>query len=68
MDLRGRAGFVHGLLLRAGLHAAADALDHVIGPDAWVALGLLEALFYGLMGVGWAWLAAAALVAASRSR
>ena len=28
----------------------------IIGPDAWVALAVLEALFYGLMGVGWGWL------------
>ncbi len=28
----------------------------IIGGDAWIALGILEAVFYGLMAMTWAWL------------
>jgi apolipoprotein N-acyltransferase len=54
--LRGRAGFVHGLLFGLGFMLPLMRWITIIGPDAWVALGLLEALFYGLMAVAWAWL------------
>ena len=64
----GRAGFGHGLVFGLGFMLPLMRWVTIIGPDAWVALGLLEALFYGLMGVGWAWLAAAPLVARRRRR
>jgi apolipoprotein N-acyltransferase len=54
--LRGRGGFLHGLLFGLGFMLPLMWWITVIGPDAWVALGLLEALFYGLMGMTWAWL------------
>jgi apolipoprotein N-acyltransferase len=54
--LRGRAGFVQGFLFGMGFMLPLMRWITIIGPDAWVGLAVLEALFYGLMGVGWAWL------------
>jgi apolipoprotein N-acyltransferase len=54
--LSGRAGFWHGLLFGLGFMLPLVRWVTIIGDDAWVALALLEALFYGLMGAGWAWL------------
>jgi apolipoprotein N-acyltransferase len=54
--LSGRAGFWHGLLFGLGFMLPLVRWVTIIGDDAWVALALLEALFYGLMGIGWAWL------------
>ncbi len=54
--LRGRQGFVQGLLFGMGFMLPLMRWITIIGPDAWVALAVLEALFYGLMGIGWAWL------------
>jgi apolipoprotein N-acyltransferase len=54
--LSGRAGFWHGLVFGLGFQLPLVRWVTVIGDDAWVALALLEALFYGLMGIGWAWL------------
>src|SRR4051812_26554171 len=54
--LSGRAGFWHGLVFGLGFMLPLVRWVTIIGDDAWVALALLEALFYGLMGVGWAWL------------
>jgi apolipoprotein N-acyltransferase len=52
----GRAGFWHGLVFGLGFMLPLVRWVTIIGDDAWVALALLEALFYGLMGIGWAWL------------
>ncbi|HSS68331.1 MAG TPA: apolipoprotein N-acyltransferase [Nocardioidaceae bacterium] len=52
----GRAGFWHGLVFGLGFMLPLVRWVTIIGDDAWIALALLEALFYGLMGVGWAWL------------
>src|SRR4051794_8380872 len=54
--LSGRAGFWHGLVFGLGFMLPLVRWVTIIGDDAWVALALLEALFYGLMGLGWAWL------------
>jgi apolipoprotein N-acyltransferase len=55
-NVRGRAGMGYGLLFGLGFMLPLMRWITIIGPDAWVALGLLEALFYGLMGMTWAWL------------
>ena len=55
-DLRGRAGFLQGFCFGMGFMLPLMRWITIIGPDAWVGLAVLEALFYGLMGVGWAWL------------
>ncbi|MEJ7705855.1 MAG: apolipoprotein N-acyltransferase [Nocardioidaceae bacterium] len=52
----GRTGFLQGLLFGLGFMLPLMRWITIIGPDAWVALGLLEALFYGGMGMTWAWL------------
>jgi apolipoprotein N-acyltransferase len=49
----GRMGFGLGLLFGLGFMLPLLRWITVIGPDAWIALSLLEALFYGLLG--WAW-------------
>ena len=54
--LRGRQGFLHGFLFGMGFMLPLMRWITIIGADAWVGLAVLEALFYGLMGVGWAWL------------
>jgi apolipoprotein N-acyltransferase len=53
---RGRGGFGQGLVFGLGFMLPLVRWVTVIGPDAWIALGLLEACFYGLMGASWAWL------------
>ena len=58
LTIRGRSswgGFGHGLLFGLGFMLPLMRWITVIGTDAWLGLGLLEALFYGLMGIGWAW-------------
>jgi apolipoprotein N-acyltransferase len=55
---RGRDGFGQGLVFGLGFMLPLVRWVTVIGPDAWIALGLLEACFYGLMGASWAWLRA----------
>jgi apolipoprotein N-acyltransferase len=55
-DLRGRAGFLQGFCFGMGFMLPLMRWITIIGPDAWVGLAVLEALFYGLMAVGWAWL------------
>jgi apolipoprotein N-acyltransferase len=52
----GRAGLWLGLLFGLGFMLPLVRWVTIIGPDAWVALSLLEASFYALMGVAWAWL------------
>src|SRR4051794_5575569 len=52
----GRRGFWHGLVFGLGFMLPLVRWVTIIGDDAWVALAVLEALFYGLMGIGWAWL------------
>ncbi len=54
--LHGRSGFVQGFAFGMGFMLPLMRWITIIGPDAWVALAALEALFYGLLGVGWAWL------------
>jgi len=54
--LSGRAGFWNGLVFGLGFMLPLVRWITIIGDDAWVALALLEAFFYGLMGIGWAWL------------
>jgi apolipoprotein N-acyltransferase len=54
--ISGRAGFWYGLVFGLGFMMPLVRWVTIIGDDAWVALALLEALFYGLMGIGWAWL------------
>jgi apolipoprotein N-acyltransferase len=53
---RGRGGFGQGLVFGLGFMLPLVRWVTIIGPDAWIALGLLEALFYGLMGMTWAWI------------
>jgi apolipoprotein N-acyltransferase len=55
---RGRGGFAQGLVFGLGFMLPLVRWVTVIGPDAWVALGLLEALFYGLLAMSWAWMRA----------
>ena len=52
----GRTGFAIGFLFGLGFMLPLLRWMTVIGPDAWIALAVLEALFYGLMGTAWAWL------------
>ena len=49
-DLRGRAGFVQGFCFGMGFMLPLMRWITIIGPDAWVALAVLEALFYGADG------------------
>ena len=58
-----RAGFGLGFCFGMGFMLPLMRWITIIGPDAWVALAVLEALFYGLMGVGWALAAQRTLVA-----
>ncbi len=53
---RGRGGFGQGLVFGLGFMLPLVRWVTIIGPDAWIALGLLEALFYALMGMSWAWM------------
>lgn len=52
----GKTGFVTGFLFGVGFMLPLLRWMTVIGPDAWIALSVLEALFYGLMGAAWSWL------------
>lgn len=51
----GAGGFAQGLAFGLGFMLPLTRWITIIGNDAWVALGLLEALFYGLMAMSWAW-------------
>lgn len=53
---RGLAGFLVGFLFGLGFMLPLLRWITVIGGDAWVALSVLEAAFYGLVGTTWAWL------------
>ena len=50
----GRAAVLQGLAFGLGFMLPLLRWITVIGTDAWLALGLLEASFYGLMALGWA--------------
>ncbi len=54
----GKVGFLTGFLFGLGFMLPLLRWMSVIGPDAWIALSVLEALFYGLMGSAWSWLRA----------
>ncbi|MBA3308839.1 MAG: apolipoprotein N-acyltransferase [Nocardioidaceae bacterium] len=51
---RVRGGFAHGLAFGLGNMLPLMGWLTIIGVDAWILLSLLEALFYGAMGVAWA--------------
>src|SRR3954471_3890165 len=51
---RAGAGFLYGWAFGLGFMLVLLPWLHVIGYDAWVALSVIEALFYGLMGLSWA--------------
>ena len=51
-----KAGFLTGFLFGLGFMLPLLQWMTVIGPDAWIALSVLEALFYGVMGTAWSWL------------
>jgi apolipoprotein N-acyltransferase len=53
---RGRGGFAQGLVFGLGFMLPLVRWVTVIGPDAWIALGLLEALFYAVMATAWVWM------------
>lgn len=58
LTIRGRStwgGFGHGLVFGLGFMLPLMRWITVIGDDAWLGLGLLEASFYALMGIGWSW-------------
>ncbi|MGI8433261.1 MAG: apolipoprotein N-acyltransferase [Nocardioidaceae bacterium] len=55
-EVSGRAGFGLGLLFGLGFMLPLMRWITIIGPDAWIALGLLEATFYALTAMTWAWL------------
>ena len=52
----GRGGFGQGLVFGLGFMLPLVRWVTIIGADAWIALGLLEALFYGGMAMSWAWM------------
>jgi len=52
----GRAGLLAGLGFGMGFMLPLMRWITIIGSDAWVALAFLEALFYALLGLTWAWL------------
>ncbi len=52
----GRAGLLAGLGFGMGFMLPLMRWITIIGPDAWIGLAFLEALFYALMGLTWAWL------------
>ncbi len=54
--VRGRVGFGLGVGFGAGFLLLLLNWLTVIGVDAWVVVSLIEALFYGLVGMSWAWL------------
>jgi apolipoprotein N-acyltransferase len=53
---RGPAGFLVGFLFGLGFMLPLLRWITVIGDDAWIALSVLEAAFYGLVGMTWAWM------------
>ena len=53
---RGRVAALHGLVFGLGFMLPLLRWITVIGTDAWLALGLLEASFYAVMALGWGWL------------
>jgi apolipoprotein N-acyltransferase len=53
---RGRGGFGQGLVFGIGFTLPLLRWVTVIGDDAWVALSVLEALFYAVMAMTWAWM------------
>ena len=53
---RGRAGFAQGLTFGLGFMLPLTWWLTIIGADAWIAVATLEAVFYGLMAMAWAWL------------
>jgi apolipoprotein N-acyltransferase len=53
---RGRDGLGHGLVFGLGFMLPLLRWVTIIGVDAWIALALLEALFYGVMAMTWAWM------------
>ncbi len=53
---RGRGGFLQGLVFGLCFMLPLVRWVTIIGADAWGALALLEALFYGVMGMAWAWI------------
>lgn len=55
---RGRGGFAQGLVFGLAFMLPLIRWVTVIGEDAWVALGVLEALFYAVMAMSWAWMRA----------
>ncbi|HEY7045464.1 MAG TPA: apolipoprotein N-acyltransferase [Nocardioidaceae bacterium] len=54
--LRGRSGLLQGFCFGMGFMLPLMRWITIIGIDAWFALAVLEALFYALMGLTWAWL------------
>jgi apolipoprotein N-acyltransferase len=54
--VRGRQGLLQGFVFGLGFMLPLMRWITIIGIDAWIALGCLEALFYALMGMTWAWL------------
>lgn len=54
--VRGRAGFGLGVGFGIGFLLLLLNWLTVIGVDAWLVVSLIEALFYGLVGLSWAWL------------
>ncbi len=50
----GRRGALLGFAFGLGFMLPLMRWITVIGPDAWIALGVLEATFYALLGYGWA--------------
>lgn len=53
---RGRGGFAQGVAFGLGFMLPLTRWLTIIGFDAWIALAVLEALFYGLMAMTWAWM------------
>src|SRR5687767_4204343 len=47
-----RRGFLVGTVFGTAFMLTLLPWLQVIGPDAWIALSLIEGLFYGLLGVG----------------
>jgi len=55
---RARAGLGYGWLFGTGFMLVLMPWLRVIGSDAWIALSVIEGIFYGLMGLSWALLTA----------
>lgn len=52
----GRAGFGYGFAFGLGFLLMLLNWNRIVGYDAWIVLSAFEALFYGLLGLSWAWL------------